>query len=185
MNLTAADMLRRLASGVVPDGSFLAGLTGPGGAGFKQGNAANISVKGSFLDLLKKAATANPESGIPVTIDKGIGLLLNDDQMQRLSKAADKATAEGFSTALVSIDGINLVMDVDGRRITAVADPEGRAVSGIDGAVIAPPSEAAAGTATPATPATPIGPQFVVPSSLLLNRLSGSKPLPRSFAAPS
>jgi hypothetical protein len=97
-----------------------------------------------FAELLEKARSGEIETSLPVTIDPAVDLEFSTEQLARLAKAADRAEAEGLATALVQLDGKNLTLDVQSRRITGLV-PDGGVASGIDGVVIAPVAEGAAG----------------------------------------
>ena len=182
MSVSAGDMLRRLASGVVPDGMGVP-VSNRLNLGKAPGIGAGVHGLGSFNELLKKAQLGAAESGLPVTLDAGLGVALTDSQLKRLGQAADRAEAEGFSTALVSLDSMTLVLDVAGRRVTQVATAQGRPVTGIDGLIVAPPAEPegavlaaaaqsaeAKGGLTPSNPA-PVAPTFSVDPGALIRRL--------------
>ncbi|MGQ0628543.1 MAG: hypothetical protein ACT4PL_10645 [Phycisphaerales bacterium] len=167
MNASPLELLRKLASGVVPDGARLAG-----GAV----SAAGQGVATTFAALLKAAGGA--ESGLPVSSDEKLGLVFTQEQSLRLSAAADKAEQQGFATAIVCIDGLHLTLDVMARRITGIVDPSGPALSGVDGYVLATPAavpdEPPAGKATPPGASGPATPTVArtVPTSALYSHLA-------------
>jgi hypothetical protein len=91
-----------------------------------------------FAKLLGKAQDGSAVSNLPVTVSPRSGVELTGEQLARLGPAADKAAAAGMQTALVTIDGKSLLMDVHSRQVTAAAQPSERAVTGIDGVVAVP-----------------------------------------------
>lgn len=94
-----------------------------------------------FASLLKQAQSGQLASGREVTIAKGAGVNLSDDQIKRISAAADLAEAQGATRALVMIDGMTLKLDVSMREVTGTADlKKSTVLTGID-AVIDVPSK--------------------------------------------
>jgi len=101
---------------------------------------------GAFADLLAKAQAGEVSSHVPVTVANGAGVSLSDEQLRRLSIAADRAEASGVSRALVLIDGMALRLDVGVRQVTGRVElGPGAALAGVDGVVRAPEA-APAGT---------------------------------------
>lgn len=101
-----------------------------------QGSAPGTSVEsGSFAELLQAARNGELTSKLPVSVDPGVGVELSDEQLARVSLAADKAEAAGVRTALLIIDGQRLTLDVHGRRITGRAEEAGGVVTGVDGVI--------------------------------------------------
>jgi hypothetical protein len=78
-------------------------------------------------------------SSLPVKFDEDVAGGLSDEQLRRLSLAADRAQAAGLGTALMLIDGQALVMDVATRTIIQRVEPGATLVGGIDGLVPVPP----------------------------------------------
>jgi hypothetical protein len=111
-----------LSSGVRPGGAEPPGATGSAS-----------SPAGMFADLLKQAQEGTLTTKLPVTIAPDCGVTLSDDELARLSFAADKLEASGVKTALVTIDGQRLLLDVHSRKITGRADGHDGIVAGIDG----------------------------------------------------
>jgi len=130
----AVSLLRALGGGARP--------LGISGAGAATGTARSGTAAGvPFADLLARAQTGEVASALPVTVTNGAGVNLSEDQLQRLSVAADRAEASGATRALVLIDGMALRLDVGVRQITGTAElGAGAALSGIDGVVRAPES---------------------------------------------
>jgi hypothetical protein len=116
---SALQLLRQLGSGVRPDAI---------GAGAPAGAQAS-----AFADLLRQARDGTLASTSPVEIAGDAEVSCSDEQLARLSLAADKLEAAGVRTALVTIDGQRLIMDVHARQITGAATAENGVVSGIDG----------------------------------------------------
>lgn len=110
-------------------GSGVRALTGKSAAAPAVGTA-------TFDELLRRARESTTPSGAPVTIAGGSGVSLNEQQLQRLAAAADKAEAAGASRALVLIDGQALMLDVGVRTVTGRASLEGTNVhSGFDAVI--------------------------------------------------
>jgi len=127
MNATSSQLLKLLSSGIQPGAlPFTSGLGAAGIAGTP------------FADLLKQAQSGAIASQLPVTINasaQSAGIQLNDGQLARLAQAADKLETAGVRTAMVSIDGQNLVLDVHARQITGSAQAQNGIVSGVDGVI--------------------------------------------------
>lgn len=131
MTLNPADMLRRLAAGIGPAaGARPVTPVAPA-------RSATGLEKLGFADLLNKARAGELQTSLPVTVDEGVGAELSADQLARLAKAADRAEAAGLATALVQLDGQNLLLDVQQRRVTGVVDSTRSVASGIDGVIVA------------------------------------------------
>lgn len=170
MNTSPAHLLRRLGSGVRPDGA--APPAGP----------APVESAG-FADLLRRARSGELTSKLPVEIDPGAGVTLTDDQLTRVAAAADQAEAAGVRTALLTIDGQRLLLDVHSRRITGPAPADSAVLPGIDGVVDAgdlrragpaDPAQASPAPAVPARVSPPAGTPAQNASLLdLLARLAG------------
>lgn len=119
MSMSAIQLLRQLSSGVRPPGVSATPKTG--------------IEQTSFTDLLKKAQSGELVSKTPVTIASDAEIALSDDQLARLSFAADKLEAAGVRTALVSIDGQKLLLDISSRQVLGAATSAEGVYSGIDG----------------------------------------------------
>ncbi len=138
---TSLDLLRRLGSGVRPDG---AGGVTPRPASLTQG--------ASFADLLRAAKGGEIETGRSLRLAEGVvGAELSAGQLDRLSQATDRAEASGATRLLALIDGKAVTIDVTTRTALSVADAaaEGRApvMTGIDSVVIVPGAGGGAGGA--------------------------------------
>lgn len=157
MNVSAAQLLKLLGSGVLPPGV---------------GATPTPSVEqASFADLLNRAREGTLGSSQPVTISDDAGVTLTDDQLARISLAADQLETAGVRTGLVTIDGKKLVLDVSNREITGAA-PETGPIQGIDGTIDLgdlrqPASVTLPGAPTPQPGAVqPSGPTLAPPSGL-------------------
>lgn len=136
MNALGSDLLRLLSSQATP-GVAPGPVAAPGQPGAID-----------FAKLLDQAKTGHLSSGREVTIGKGAPVQLSDDQLKRISAAADLAEAQGATRALVMIDGQALKVDVAMREVTGAVDLAAQGVlTGID-AVVQVPS-AAGSTAAP------------------------------------
>ena len=128
MDNASINLLRQLASGIRPAALGENGGTPAGGA------AANIEA-GQFAELLKQAQSGELASSRPVTIENDCGVKLSDDQLAKVSLAADKAEVAGIRSAVVFIDGQALKLDVANRTVTGPADLSSGVLSGIDGVI--------------------------------------------------
>jgi hypothetical protein len=121
---------------------LLGGLAAPG-AGSTPAGSASPTGSVDFASLLQRAATGEATSGRPVSIAKGAGVDLTEDQLSRLAAAADKAEAQGATRALVLIDGKALTIDIAVRQVTGAADLGAGVLTGIDAVVSVPGKDAA------------------------------------------
>lgn len=120
------DLLRALGSGVTPGREVNAGVA-PGGIDF-----------GALLDGARRGEI---RTGREVSIEPALKLEFSDEQMERLSRAVDRAEASGAGRALVLLDGRALTVDVNDRRVIAQQSlGDERALTDID-AVVPAPSE--------------------------------------------
>lgn len=122
MNISSAQLMKLLASGVRP----------------ADGNGQSTSSVGSasqaFADLLKQAQDGGLASELPVTLGSDAeGISLDGGQLARLSIASDQLETSGIRTALVKIDGQQLVLDVHARQVTGRAEASNGITGGIDG----------------------------------------------------
>ncbi|MBX3363570.1 MAG: hypothetical protein KF866_02285 [Phycisphaeraceae bacterium] len=130
MSMQALHLLRALGSGVLP-----------------QGVPARKPAAGTpeFEQLLEQARKGHGRTGAGVDIDPGLGLSLDEAQMQRLAEAADRATAAGAKTAVVHLDGMLLTLDVASRRVVGQVRPHlGDVLTGVDAFVEAGKADQAA-----------------------------------------
>ena len=131
------------------------GQTGRAGQAAPSTPATGVQA-GEFTDLLQRARAGTLSSSKPVSVEGNGTLKLTDDQLNRLSLAADRAEAAGLRNVLVTIDDQRLVLDVQNRSVRAAATPGSGVLEGIDGVVDL------AGVLAPAAGQPHIGP----PSSL-------------------
>jgi hypothetical protein len=139
---TGTDLLRMLSAQAVP--------------GLAPVAAGSPSASGTldFATLLSQARAGQIASGREVTIARNVGVNLTDDQVKRLSVAADLAESQGATRALVHIDGMTLKLDVSMREVTgAVNLKASNVLTGID-AVIDVPGDAKDKAHIPALPAS-------------------------------
>ncbi|MEZ6232836.1 MAG: hypothetical protein R3B68_01485 [Phycisphaerales bacterium] len=144
-----------------------------------------------FQALLAEARNGAVETGLPVTLARGVDIKLSDEQLERLARAADRAESAGATRALVAIDGRLLELDVATRQITAEhapADTDAQApadtavIVGIDAVVDAGDRRPATGTGTGTRAASADGPAPDAPTPSgwnrsLLDALAGHGPL--------
>lgn len=144
MSELGQDLLRRLASGVIPVETGRQAQSG----------AASGSQPG-FAALLASAQGGSLESGLPVRAAGGTEFGLNESQLARMGAVIDQLHASGASHALVALDGRFFKVDILTREIREEFDPaSGARMDGID-AVASVPSIEPDGSATVGVP--PIG----------------------------
>ncbi len=146
-------------------------LSGAGGSGKISGAAGGAEAKATggldFANLLAKARAGEIHSGIKVSAARDAGLQLNDEQLTRLSAAADLAEANGIGRGLFLIDGKQVVMDVGTRQVLGeVTASQAGVVEGVDG-VVSVPTVAQGGSASAATIAPGAGLAQMSNASLL------------------
>lgn len=137
MSSESVQLLRQLASGVrAPSPTPVSGQS-------------STVQAGDFSALLRQAQSGELVSNAPVSIARDAGVSLTEDQLAKLSIAADKAEAAGVRTALVLLDGQSVTLDVANRVVTGPAEyGEGGVLGGLDGVInLARPNGAAAGSA--------------------------------------
>jgi len=124
MSLQPIDMLKRLASGVTPDG--------------KRARRSNAPFETqSFADLLLESSRPVRATGRLVFTDPGLELELDDEEMDKLALALDRAEAQYMESLLAITSEGMLIVDVAERTIRSADDAPGEdLVSGIDGAVV-------------------------------------------------
>lgn len=130
MNIGAGEMLRRLGSGVRPDGAAASPAPTPLEA---QGFA-------GLLAAVKKGAVG---SGRGLEIVPGAKVALSSEQLDRLAAVTDAAEAAGSSRLLALIDGQQVTIDVPERRITGGGAGPGGVLTDIDSVVVVPEGSAA------------------------------------------
>ena len=90
----------------------------------------------SFEELLGQARRGEAGTGLPVREARGAGLNLSDEQLEKLAAAADRASAEGLSRAMVLLDGAAYELDVQMRTVVARIElSDGNPVRGFDGVI--------------------------------------------------
>ena len=126
MTLDPAQLLRQLEPVVRP--SFTPSVPAPARPGLADQ---------SFDELLALASGGSIESGRQVQLAFEPNGALDDQQITRLSAAADLAEASGATRAMMLIDGRGLVLDVEQRTLTAelAAGAGSRFVDGLDAAI--------------------------------------------------
>ncbi len=147
MTTSAAHLLQRLTG--FGAGTAASGKLSVAPSGGTPGVASGTDAAADFAKLLGKASQGQTVSNLPVSVSPRSGVELTGEQLARLGPAADKAAAAGLQTALVTIDGKSLLMDVQSRQVTAAAQPTERAITGIDGVVAVPDESDAENGAEP------------------------------------
>ncbi len=131
MSMDAIKLLSRLAGASTPGaGASVGASVGAGGAG-QSGDA--------FAALLGQARAGQIETEQVVSVGRAVGLSLSPEQQQRLGGAVDKAQAAGLSRALVLMDGMALVVDVQNRSVQEQLSNQSGVLDGVDGVVSVPP----------------------------------------------
>jgi len=126
MDLASIQLLRKLGSGVQPDGSPV-----------RIGAPAIETIP--FRDLVRRVETGALHSGKPVELDAGAGIRLEGEQLERLGVVVDAAEAAGTKRIVALIDGEVVSIDVDERRVDGANEElVGRVVTDLDGLVIVP-----------------------------------------------
>lgn len=142
MTSTGTDLLRMLSAQAVPGLAPVAP------------NAPKPAGSLDFASLLNQAKAGQLASGREVTVASGAGVNLTDDQIKRISVAADLAESQGATRALVHIDGMTIKLDVGMREVTGAVDMKSSTVlTGID-AVIDVPGESKEKQQAPKLPAS-------------------------------
>ena len=126
MTLDPSQLLRQLEPAVRP--SFGAPSVAPARPGLADQ---------SFQQLLTLASRGEIESGRQVQLAFEPNQSLDDEQLARLSTAADRAEASGAKRAMMLIDGRGFLLDVEQRTLNAElsAGAESRFADGLDAAV--------------------------------------------------
>ena len=139
------------------------------------GWASNGRVAGSdepgasaFAELLAQARSGKLSSSLPVTIDPSSDVQLSEEQLGRLSLAADRLEAAGVRTALVVLDGRKLILDVHQRSVRPAADSA--LIDGVDGVLDL-------STSTPPVQSGPFGPLVMRPEGADTPARGASGPL--------
>jgi hypothetical protein len=150
MQTSASDFLRKLGGSPLASGSSL------------QGSAGSLD----FAQLLAQARAGEVRSGIIARVAPQSNVELSDEQLARVSAAADLAEAHGVTRGAFLIDGQLVAMDVPTRTITGpITSKPTSVVEGID-ALVTVASKGAVGAAATITPPT-VAPQQPMNPSLL------------------
>lgn len=127
---------------MIPIASGLLRLVGGGASADTSSLAPAPTGDVDFASLLEKARTGEIHSGRQVTIGSRANVELTQDQLLRLSAAADLAEAQGATRALVLLDGQALRIDVSMREVTeAVNLAKPGVLTNIDAVVTVPGQE--------------------------------------------
>lgn len=130
MHIHASDLLKRLASGVRPDGADAA-------------SRSRAIESEDFGALLTSVRTGEIASGRPITARGAHEGALTPEQLDRLGIATDAAEAAGSRRLLAMVDGAAVTVDVAKRQIVDHADsPSGVVLTEIDGFVLVPDGRA-------------------------------------------
>lgn len=120
----STDLLRKLASGVQPDGTH-------------RTSAPEAIERERFEGLLARIRGGGLGSGRPVRLSGDASIDFNEEQMSRLSDATDAAQAAGFERLLAYIDEHVLRVDVAQREARPVESrANGGLLTGFDAAVV-------------------------------------------------
>jgi len=118
------DMLRRLASGITPDG-------------LRPRKASKPFESLSFTELFADASRPVRASGRPVHSAADIETEFDDELLEKIGFALDRAEAQGLENILAITGSGVLMVDVHERTIrSAEAAPGEDLLTGIDGAVV-------------------------------------------------
>lgn len=128
----SSQLLARLAFGRA---GAVAPLAGPQASPQASPQGTGSVAPGDFASLLAQAQSGTLRSGAPVTVAPDANLTLSDDQLAKLSIAADKAEAAGVRTALVLMGDQQFVLDVAAREIVGLADASAGVVPNVDGVI--------------------------------------------------
>jgi hypothetical protein len=127
MTSSSADLLKVLSSQATP------------GVAAAPERAAVVGAL-DFSKMLHMARTGQLASGREVKVARGAGVNFSEDQIKRLSAAADLAESQGATRALVKMDGMAIRLDVAMREVTGVVDlSKVGVITGIDAVVEVPP----------------------------------------------
>lgn len=130
MYINASDLLKRLASGVRPDGADAS-------------SRSRTIESEDFGALLTSVRTGEISSGRALSTRGGVETELTPAQLERLGVATDAAEAAGSRRLLAMIDGGAVTIDVADRRIEEHAESiSGTVLTEIDGFVLVPEGRA-------------------------------------------
>lgn len=122
----------------VDPGALLRQLSSQGRIGLAGGSsgAPSAPIEGaSFAELLERVRDGSIRAGDPIEVDESCGVMLSDDDLARLSLAADKAESLGVRTALVYIGDRQFTLDVASRTLKAGPGSDGPVTPGVDGVI--------------------------------------------------
>ncbi len=126
MDLASIELLKKLGSGVRPDG-----------ASPPKGAAALETVP--FEQLMRTVQTGTLHSGRPVEISTDSKVRLEGEQLERLAVVVDAAEAAGTDRVVALLDGEVVSIDVPERRVDGANEElVGRVVTDLDGLIIVP-----------------------------------------------
>ncbi len=124
MTLNPLDLLRQLASGILPDA-----------APTPQPSIDQLG----FAELLSRVQGGDIASNQPVDIAPGAKIELTPDQLKRLGVALDAAEAAGHDRVLALIDGQALTIDVQSRMVMESHSPaDARMLTDLDAVISVP-----------------------------------------------
>ena len=109
MSSNAIQLLKQLASGVRPTEVAARSAT------------TDAAGEAAFAQLLSQARSGELSSHKVVNVGEDAGVELSQQEIARLSLAADRAEAEGVRTALVMFDDKQVILDVPSRTVTGRA----------------------------------------------------------------
>lgn len=97
---------------------------------------APVASESGFASLLDRARAGEVSTGLPVSVARGSGIDLSDDQLARLAGAADRAESAGVTRALALIDGRAVEIDIPTRQVVREHSlAPTRVVAGINGVI--------------------------------------------------
>jgi hypothetical protein len=125
-----AELLRALGAGVRPVDAV------PSAVG-QRGGGSDV-----FGSLLEAARAGSVRTDLPVSVDRGVALVLSDGDRARIGAAIDTAAGLGARRAAVLFEGRVLTVDAQDRRIVAAqAAGKVESIGGIDAVVrVGPPN---------------------------------------------
>lgn len=101
--------------------------------GLGRGGEAKSAESGvDFAKALESAQSGELASGRVVVSGPELGVDLSEDQLRRLSHAADVAEAQGAKTAAVLMDGMVIRLDIESRTALESEPAHGALMGGVD-----------------------------------------------------
>lgn len=122
----------------------------------------------NFTAMLEQARESIIYSDLPVRVPVGLSPPLDEAARAGLSRATDRAEAEGIDRALILLADRSFRVDVRSRRVIDAPDARLAAVGGIDGFVLGATDANAAAIAP-----LPTGPAWRVRNASLTDALAG------------